>query len=302
MTARTTADSPWRQRVRFAWQGMLTVSGLAKRGFFIPCSTAGRVRTGTCHYEAVEQLLRRKEPHFAAFLSEMESVRTALFALGQEPPPAPRWEQDWFPRLDAAAAYTMVLRMAPKRIVEIGCGHSTRFVAQAVLDGDLPTEIVAIDPAPRADLAGLPLTRRGGVVQDLPLNTFAELAAGDFLMIDSSHILMPGSDVDYFFGCVLPGLPAGVIVHVHDIFLPDDYPAAWTWRGYNEQQILAPLITCGGWEVLHASHYLATRMRARLAAGPLARLPLPAGARESSLWLRKLSPAVPVSPSVTDLH
>src|SRR5204863_425837 len=74
---------------------------------------------------------------------------------GHAPPPAPRWDQDWFPRLDAAAAYTMVRTLGPKRIVEVGCGHSTRFMARAVADGRLATSIIAIDPAPRAKLEGL---------------------------------------------------------------------------------------------------------------------------------------------------
>jgi hypothetical protein len=51
----------------------------------------------------------------------------------------------------------------------------------------------------------------------------------------SAHILMPGTDVDILFNHVLPGLRRGVLVHVHDIFLPDDYPPEWEWRGYNEQ-------------------------------------------------------------------
>ena len=53
---------------------------------------------------------------------------------------------------------------------------------------------------------------------------------------NSSHILMPGSDVDILFNRVLPRLPAGALVHIHDIFLPFDYPAIWGWRNYNEQQ------------------------------------------------------------------
>ena len=273
---------------------MLTVTGIAKRGFFIPYSNAGSATFAGRRrsYEAVELLFRNCRHDLDAFLAEMESWSDVLIGMGDAPPPAPRWRQDWFPRLDAAAAYVMVRRFEPRRIVEIGCGHSTRFVAQAVRDAGLATEITAIDPAPRADLGTLPLTLQRAFVQDLPLAIFAELAAGDFLMIDSSHIMMPGSDVDFLFDRVLPLLPSGVIVHVHDIFLPDDYPPAWEWRGYNEQQMVIPLLTSGGWAVLHASHYLATRMAERLAAGPLADLPLVPGAPESSLWMRKTTPAV----------
>jgi len=294
MTATRPGGLIRRQDIRRAWQGMLTVSGIAKRGFFIPCGNAGRISAHDRRrsYEAVELLFRHREDALLAFLAEMESRADALLALGGTPPPGPSWRQDWFPRLDAAAAYTMVQHLRPRRIIEVGCGHSTRFVMQAVRDAGLATEVTAIDPAPRADLGTLPLALRHAFVQELPLTAFTELQAGDFLMIDSSHILMPGSDVDFLFNRVLPLLPAGIVVHVHDIFLPDDYPAAWEWRGYNEQQAVIPLLTSGGWDLLHSSHYLATRLADRLAAGPLAGLPLVPGAREVSLWMRKSAPAV----------
>ena len=115
-----------------------------------------------------------------------------------------------------------------------------------------------------------------------------ELGPGDFLMIDSSHILMPGTDVDLLLNRVLPALPAGALVHFHDIFLPDPYPEDWAWRGYNEQLGVAALLIGGGIEPLFASHYVTTRMAADLAGTVVRDLPLPAGARESSLWLRRL--------------
>ena len=93
--------------------------------------------------------------------------------------------------------------------------------------------------------------------------------------------------MDLLLGRVLPALPAGTLVHLHDIFLPDDYPAAWDWRGYNEQLGVLPLILGDAWEVIFASHYVATRMAADLEASVVARLPLPAEAIESSLWLKR---------------
>ena len=90
-------------------------------------------------------------------LSFIEKYALELEAIGSEPPPAPRWDQDWFPRLDAAAAYAMVRTLRPRRIVEVGSGHSTRFLARAVADGGLATKIIAIDPRPRARITGLPV-------------------------------------------------------------------------------------------------------------------------------------------------
>src|SRR5690606_10000540 len=133
------------------------------------------------------------------------------------------------------------------RIVEIGSGHSTRFLARAVSDGRLATQIVAVDPAPRAVIAGLPVAYRRSTLQsalvEAPL--LFDFGPDDMLFVDSSHLLMPGSDVDLLLNRLVPRLPAGAVLHIHDVFLPDAYPAAWAWRGYNEQNAVAPLLACG---------------------------------------------------------
>lgn len=213
-------------------------------------------------------------------LAAIESYSTELEAIGSEPPPAPRWNQDWFPRLDAAAAYVMVRALKPRRIVEVGSGHSTRFLARAVADGGLETRITAIDPEPRASLEGLKVNWLRQPVQASPLKVFEALAERDILFIDSSHQLKRGSDVEFLLERVLPCLAKGVRVHFHDIFLPDPYPAAWAWRRYNEQEAVAPLIG-REYAMEFASHQV------EKLSGVLARLPLKKGAIESSLWLRK---------------
>jgi hypothetical protein len=217
-------------------------------------------------------------------LNLIESYAAELEAIGGAPPPAPRWNQDWFPRLDAAAAYAMVRSTRPKCIVEVGSGHSTRFMARAVADGGLDTRITAIDPQPRASLSGLNIDWIASPVQRVA--AFPPLGEGDILFIDSSHQLKPGSDVEFLLQAVLPLLPGGVRVHFHDIFLPDDYPAAWAWRRYNEQAAVASLIEKNILKVEFASHATVTLEPQRL-QGVLRRLPLVPGAVESSLWLTK---------------
>ena len=270
--------------------GLATVLGIARRGFFIPYRRAGEVPPPGARpaYAAITALMHDREADFRARLDAIDEHAAALRAIGGDPAPAPRWDQDWFPRLDAAVAYAMVRDLRPRRIVEVGSGHSTRFLARAVADAGLGTTITAIDPAPRAHLAGLAVERVGAPVQSAGQAPFADLAAGDILFIDSSHILMPGSDVDWLLNHVFPALPAGVRVHVHDVFLPDDYPAEWAWRGYNEQLAVATLLHGGGYRPLFASHYVATRMAESLRKTVVAELPLAAGAHESSLWLEKL--------------
>lgn len=255
-------------------------------GFFIPYRYRDSVddRIG---YPALGRLLAAHEPGFAAVLAACDRHAVALEAIPAEAAAGPRWRQDWFPALDAAVAYVLVRERRPARIVEVGAGHSTRFLARAIADGGLASRLTAIDPAPRAALAGLAADWVATVVQQADPDVFAALAPGDMLSIDSSHILMPGSDVDWLLNRVLPTLPAGVLVHVHDIMLPDPYPEAWAWRGYNEQQAVAPLLAGGGWTPLFASHWAATRMADAVARSVVGRLPANPAAPAGSLWLEK---------------
>jgi predicted O-methyltransferase YrrM len=292
-----------RERLRRFRFGLSTVLGLQRRGFFIPYRYADAVPgpEERERYFAVSAILRALEGAFGHVLDAVEGHGAALFAIGAEvdtagkagaPTPAPRWDQAWFPPLDAAAAYAIVRERAPGRIVEVGSGHSTRFLARAIHDGGLKTTLAAIDPAPRAAIAGLAVGGQAvewirATVQQVGTELAEGFAPGDMLFIDSSHILMPGSDVDMLFNRVLPALPAGAIVHIHDVFLPDDYPAAWDWRGYNEQLAVIPMLLGGGWTPLFASRYVETRMTAPMAATLVARLPNPESAPNTSLWLLK---------------
>jgi predicted O-methyltransferase YrrM len=275
-------------RLRRRIDGVLTALGAAKRGFFIPYRGAAALPAAGAlpPYATLGSLLQASEPAILAHLAVIEQCAEALERLGGEPP-APRWTQDWFPRLDGAAAYAMVARRRPRRIVEIGSGHSTRFLARAVADTGCAARITAIDPAPRANLAGLDVAQLRCTVQGAGAPPFDALEANDFVVVDSSHVLMPGSDVDHLLNRVLPRLPAGVHLHFHDIFLPDDYPPEWGWRGYNEQLAVAVLVASGAYAVQFASAYVVARHPEWLARGVLARLPLVPGARESSLWLTK---------------
>ena len=273
--------------LRRAVMGIGTVLGLTRKGYFVPYRYAAALPApgASPSYAFLEAAFAARRAAFESLIAEIDALAAELASIGSDAAPEPRWRQDWFPRLDGAAAYAMVRTRTPRRIVEIGSGHSTRFLARAVRDGRCATRLVAIDPAPRASLDGLGVETIARPLHEVGTEVFAELAAGDMVVVDSSHILMPGTDVDFLLNRVWPTLAAGVIVHFHDVFLPDDYPAAWGWRGYNEQLGIAPLIAAGGAEVLFASHYVATRMAGALAATAVARLPLVPGAVESSLWL-----------------
>ena len=274
---------------RRLWMGLATVLGLAKRGYFIPHRHAGDSADGrSMDYPAAGGAFEAARQNFLQVLEIIESFAADLEGFGVEPPPEPRWQQDWFPRLDGACAYALTRHHAPKRIIEVGSGHSTRFLSRAVRDGGLGTRITAIDPAPRAALDALPITLIRDTLQRAGTDPFQLLEAGDVLFIDSSHVLMPGSDVDILINRVMPGLPVGTFVHLHDIFLPRGYPSEWAWRGYNEQQAVAALLQGGAYEVVFASAFARAAMGNEVSGTVVGRLPMPDGAFESSLWLRKL--------------
>lgn len=283
MTFRTT----WRR----LWMGLTTVTGIRKAGYFIPYRYAATTAKGPRpDYPALSPLFDASTEAFLNLINKINSYSEDIDNIGKFFPPEPRWRQDWFPRLDGAAAYALVRHLKPRRIIEIGSGHSTRFFAKAVRDEGIACDHTAIDPAPRADISALEAVKTIPMtIGETDLSLFDSLESGDFLIIDSSHILMPGTDVDILLNGILPNLPAGVLVHIHDIFLPDGYPQQWDWRGYNEQQGVAALLQGGGYEIVFSSHYAATRMGETLSKSVIASLELPDGAFETSLWLRKIA-------------
>ena len=282
-------DQWWpRANRRRLLMGLRTVLGLQRQGFFIPYRYAGGINQADEQRGApgLEPLFQRAASRTLSVLDSVRRYRPDLAKIGAtDEPPEPRWQQDWFPGLDAAAAYVLVRRHRPRRIIEIGSGHSTRFLARAVRDGDLGTAITAIDPAPRASLKALNGVQwQEKVLQRITVAELPPLTAGDILFFDSSHIAMPGTDLDVVFGTWLPALPAGVMVHFHDSFLPDPYPPQWRWRGYNEHQALAALLMGGRFELLFSSAYV-RRLVGRIDALPHERWP--DSPPESSLWLLK---------------
>jgi len=261
--------------------GLPTILSLTPRGWFIPHRYAPLLLPPGAQppYDVVEALFERHAGDFEKVLDLVEAQGDALQGMRS------LLDQAWFPSLDAAVAYALMRERKPQHLIEVGSGHSTRVLAKAL--GGL-AEILAIDPAPRADIAGLPGVQVvTSTVQSAPLELFDRLGRGDVLFIDSSHILMPGSDVDLLFNRILPRLPAGVIVHIHDIFLPFDYPPVWGWRAYNEQLGALPLLATGAYLPLFSSVWAQQRFADRLAHSVVAQLPLPKEAVSTSLWLEK---------------
>jgi hypothetical protein len=180
-------------------------------------------------------------------------------------------ENGSYKSVDAEILYCMVRHFKPARIFEIGSGYSTLLTAQAIRKNqeeavDYECRFVAFEPYPNAVLqAGVPGLTQLAVekVQDVPITEFLELEAGDILFIDSSHVLTTGSDVAYEYLEILPRLNWGVIVHIHDIFAPAEYPREWVLcrhRFLNEQYLLQSFLAFNeAFEVLWAGSYMHLR-------------------------------------------
>ncbi|MBO9445194.1 class I SAM-dependent methyltransferase [Ruegeria sp. R14_0] len=153
---------------------------------------------------------------------------------------------------DADALYLMIRRFKPKRVIEVGCGNSTRVTRQAIIDGGLDTEVTAIDPYPRADIAHVVDRFEQKRLEDVDPALFEQLEAGDVLFIDSSHVVRMSNDVAHLFCRIIPALKPGVVIHVHDVFLPYEYPKRFFYDcpGWGEQYMLHALLQSGSYSML----------------------------------------------------
>jgi hypothetical protein len=167
-----------------------------------------------------------------------------------------------FDGTDALIAYCMFRHFQPRLIIEVGSGFSSLVAAEAIAKNK-DSALICIEPFPTKFLrAGFPGLRSlvEKKVQDIDVEFFSQLQSGDILFIDSSHTVKIGGDVNYLFIEVLPRLKPGVIVHVHDIFLPFDYRRDWVMdelRFWTEQYLLQAFLTFNSeFEVLMANAYL----------------------------------------------
>jgi Methyltransferase domain len=154
----------------------------------------------------------------------------------------PTWNNGFLPGLDIMVLYTLIGMKNPAQYIEIGSGNSTKVVAKAVDDFRLPTRITSIDPFPRAEIDEIAHKIIREPFENIDFSFIFDLKLNDILFIDNSHRVLPNSDAMVFFMEVLPKLPVGVIVHIHDIYLPHDYPQFMCDRFYSEQYLLAAFI------------------------------------------------------------
>ena len=235
---------------------------------------------GRGRYEAVLDDLATLQPDFAA-----------LSTGGHYDLREPFWFNAWFPPLDGMALTHFLRANDPARFIEIGSGVSTKFARRAVELYGLRTHLTSIDPQPRNQIDTLCDTVIRKPLEDSDPAIFDALEPGDILFLDSSHRSFQGSDVTVFFLDILPRVRPGVIIHIHDIYLPDDYISGHVSRMWNEQYLLATALLFGGdaFEILfpcwfvHRDPALSARANSALRRGPLEGVNL----YGASFWLTK---------------
>jgi predicted O-methyltransferase YrrM len=156
--------------------------------------------------------------------------------------PTEYWaENDQYPPLDAWVLEGFLRYLRPARMIEVGSGFSSLITARVnreLLAGSM--SFTCIEPNPRGFLAdGVPGINnlRVEAVQDTPLSVFEQLEAGDVLFVDTAHTVKTGGDVAWIYGEIIPRLLPGVVVHIHDAFIPGDYPKEWVLEGWGWNEI-----------------------------------------------------------------
>lgn len=190
----------------------------------------------TLHREPMRQSLRRwaqRAPRWNAIPFDPVDGR------------APHWSNAFFTGLDPIALMGLLGDRRPALYLEVGSGNSTKFARHAIADQGLATRVVSVDPSPRAEIDDLCDEVIRQPFERLPDDVAERLGPGDVLFIDSSHRSFTNSDVTAFFLETLPALRPGVLVHLHDILLPYDYPPGWSNRYYSEQYLLAAYLLGG---------------------------------------------------------
>jgi predicted O-methyltransferase YrrM len=213
------------------------------------------------HQEDVAREVSRYVPELRDIPATSDSVTTFY------------WDNNFWNSADAMVQYGLVRSRKPRKVIEVGCGWSSLLLAKAMIrnaqETGLPQgDVTQVEPYPRKDvMAALPRhwKMHECMLQRAPLDLFASLSDGDILFYDGSHCAKVASDVNWFFFRVLPVVRPGVLIHVHDIFFPYDYPEDWIFaRGqtWNEQYLLqAFLMNNPRYQIEIANRYLWVKRR-----------------------------------------
>jgi hypothetical protein len=220
----------------------------------------------------------------------------AEYAPPRQPTGDPRdyyLDNDLYESGDAELLYAMIRYAEPRRVIELGSGMSTLVIADALSageDGDEARHLI-YDPYPRPELRETfeSLGELHAVsANDVPIEEFEQLGEGDVLFVDTTHTVKIGSEVNRIILEVLPRLASGVLVHIHDIYLPWEYPREFMEERrffWNEQYLLQAFLAFNReFEVLFGTQALARRFPSELKALLPSRS---LGSYPSAFWIRR---------------
>ncbi|MFN3802762.1 class I SAM-dependent methyltransferase [Belliella pelovolcani] len=211
-----------------------------------PVSLEPRYDMKNCH-RGISDILNVNYLLYHQLLKEFLSHREKLWEIASNKNERieendPIWINGFIPGLDTICLYGMVAKYNPNIYLEVGSGNSTKVVNKAIKDNNLRTKIWSIDPEPRTEINSLCHSIIRQPLEEVGLEIFKNLEKGDILFVDNSHRVFMNSDVTTFFLDILPALEKGVIIQIHDVLLPYDYPKEWASRFYSEQYMLAMLL------------------------------------------------------------
>jgi len=212
-------------------------------------------------HPALAKVIDAGRPQYEELIRAFGALRGAIESIPESEPAEsaePSWTNGFFTGLDAVAQYGMLAKYRPKRYFEIGSGFSTKVARRAIRDQGLETKVLSIDPSPQAQINALCDVVVRQRLEDVDVALFDELQPNDVLFFDGSHHSFMSSDVVVFFLEILPRLRPGVLVHIHDIFLPYDYPLDWIDRYYTEQYVLAMALMAphSDLEIVFPAHFV----------------------------------------------
>ncbi len=190
-------------------------------------------------YDIINAHRTNYEQNLRSALQYAENIFTIQLNGQESDPKMPVWNNGFLPGLDIIMIYTLLATQKPQKYIEVGSGNSTKVAFKAKKDQALTTEIISIDPYPRVEIDQVANKVIKQPFENTDKALFRDLGSGDIVFIDNSHRILPNSDATVFFLEILPELPKGVIVHIHDIYLPYDYPQFMCDRAYSEQYALA---------------------------------------------------------------
>ncbi|MFL5729013.1 MAG: class I SAM-dependent methyltransferase [Cytophagaceae bacterium] len=206
------------------------------------------------------------------------------------------YDNKTFPHPDGLTLFTTLLKFRPKRIIEVGSGFSSALMLdtnEAFLDRSV--KFTFIEPNPDISLTRLLRKEdyknadvRQSFVQDVDLSLYESLEENDILFIDNSHVSKTGSDVNFLMTEVVPILKKGVLVHIHDIFYPFEYPKEWLLDlriNWNEIYMVHNFLLFNDYfEMVFFGDYMRQKMKAQSSNA----VPLFFKERPGSLWIRKV--------------